>query len=166
MLTLRAYRETDAPKVASWLNDKNVFVWWSAGKLGDYPLEPARLNAFYAPGIAAGDWFPFVMEDDGEGVGQMLMRWKNKEAGWLHFGFIVVDGSRRGKGYGSGMLRLAFQKAFGELGASRVTLNVFEDNAPALRCYAALGFKQADEAWLTVGGESRRALVMEKRKES
>lgn len=163
MLTLRAYRPDDAGKVAGWLVDEEVFLWWSAGKLGDYPLSPERLNAFYAPHIAQGDWFPQTMEDDGEVAGGMLMRWKERKSGWLHFGFIVVDGSKRGRGYGSGMLNLAFEHAFKTLGASRVTLNVFADNLPAIRCYERLGFARESERTINIGGRKMKVFRYEKK---
>ena len=164
MLSLRAYRNEDAEHVASWLTNETEFDWWSAGKLGAFPLYPQRLNAFYAEGVASGDWFPKIMEEDGCVCGQMLMRWKDKEAGRLHFGFIVVDGSQRGKGLGFAMLSMALEYAFHIKRAEYVTLNVFADNVPAIRCYERLGFTRAQAIELEIGGEKRAAYVYEKRR--
>ena len=164
MLNLRAYRNEDAAHVAAWLTGAEEFLWWSAGNLGEYPLDPQALNAFYAEGIASGEWFPRTMEEDGRVCGQMLMRWQDKGEGWLHFGFIIVDGTQRGKGLGFGMLSMALEYAFHIRQAKRVTLNVFADNAPAIRCYERLGFVRAQAIELEIGGEKRAAYVYEKRR--
>ena len=162
MLNLRAYRNEDAQCVASWLKDEQEFMWWSAGKLGAFPLDPDALNDFYAQGIASGEGFPRTMEEDGRVCGQMLMKKTDEET--VHFGFIVVDSSQRGKGLGFAMLSMALEYAFHLRRAKRVTLNVFADNAPAIRCYERLGFACAGETELEVNGEKRRAFLYEKRK--
>ena len=163
MLSLRAYKSEDAKHVAAWLTGEEEFLWWSAGNLGAYPLIPEALNAFYAEGIASGEWFPRTMEEDGRVCGQLLMRWKDKGEGWLHFGFIIVDGSQRGKGLGFAMLSMALEYAFHIRRAKRVTLNVFADNAPARRCYERLGFVRAGEFTQEIGGENVRFFTYEKR---
>ena len=164
MLNLRAFKEADAKYVASWLTNEKEFAWWSAGKLGSYPLDPQALCVLYAPGIASGDWFPKTMEEDGEVCGQMLMRWEDKSEGWLHFGFIIVDCSQRSKGLGFAMLSMALEYAFHLKRATRVTLNVFEDNAPAIRCYERLGFVRGETLEIEVSGEKHRAYRYERRR--
>lgn len=161
MLTLRAYRNSDAKEIAPWLADKQVFAWWSAGLLGEYPLDPDRLNAYYAPGVASGEWFPRTMEEDGRVCGQLLMR--RMEEGRMHFGLIIVDPSIRGKGLGYAMLSMALEYAFALRGAKRVTLNVFSDNAPAIRCYERLGFARTKAFKADIAGEKAQLYQYEKR---
>lgn len=159
MLKLREFAARDAQTIAAWIGGEETFLWWSAGKLGDYPLTAQRLIDFYAAAAPGEDWMPLVMEDDGRLCGSMLMR--RVEAARIHFGFIVVDGSVRGKGYGSGMLRLALERAFDVPGVRRVTLNVFADNAPAIACYERLGFVRGAEIAIEVGGQALPAVVYE-----
>ncbi len=161
LLSLRAYRNEDAAYVASWLKDEQVFAWWSGGTLGAYPLAPDTLNAYYAPGVASGEWFPRVMEEDGRVCGQLLMR--RKEEGGIHFGLIIVDPDARGKGLGSAMLNLALEYAFHIKRAKRVTLNVFSENAPARRCYERLGFTCTGEFTAEIGGKEERLYGYEKK---
>ena len=163
MLSLRAYKAEDASQIAQWLRDEQVFIWWSAGNMGTYPLVSEKLNAYYAPGVAAGDWFPRVMEEDGKAVGSMLMRWKDREAGILHFGFIVVNPDARGKGLGYAMLAMALEYAFYLKGAKRVTLHVFADNAAAIRCYERLGFTRTGEFTAEIDGKKARLYAYEKK---
>ena len=53
--------------------------------------------------------------------------------------FIIVDKTKRGKGYGKEMLNLALQYAFQITGA-KVQLNVFSENIVAKQCYEKVGF--------------------------
>lgn len=54
--------------------------------------------------------------------------------------FIIVDKTKRGKGYGKEMLNLALQYAFQITGAKAVQLNVFSENIVAKQCYEKVGF--------------------------
>ena len=54
--------------------------------------------------------------------------------------FVIVDKTKRGKGYGKEMLNLALQYAFQITGAKAVQLNVFNENTSAKQCYEKVGF--------------------------
>ena len=54
--------------------------------------------------------------------------------------FVIVDKSKRGKGYGKEILNLALQYAFQITGAKAVQFNVFNENASAKQCYEKVGF--------------------------
>ena len=58
----------------------------------------------------------------------------------IRFGWVIVDNSIRGKGYGTRMLRLGLKYAFEILGAKKITIGVFENNKPAYNCYKNAGF--------------------------
>ena len=68
------------------------------------------------------------------------MRYLNGDRKLLRFGWVVVDSAARGKGYGAQMLRLGLTYAFEFLGAEKVTIGVFENNAIAHSCYQKVGF--------------------------
>ena len=76
-------------------------------------------------------------------AGHMIMRFLDEKKTSLRFGFVVVDDTKRGKGYGREMLWLALKYAFEILKVSRVTIGVFVNNAPAYKCYKALGFVES-----------------------
>lgn len=161
MLTLRAYQTGDAQTIASWIRDKTVFTWWSAGKLGAFPLGADTLAAAYKAALDAGDAFPRVLEEDGKPCGQLMMRRADAET--MHFGYIVVDPDARGKGLGSAMLAMAMEFAFHIKGAKRVTLHVFAENAPAIRCYERLGFHRIAAFSMEIDGRQMRLYTYEKR---
>ena len=74
-------------------------------------------------------------------VGHLIMRFTDEEKKVLRFGFVIVDDSKRGKGYGKEMLSLALKYSFEILKVEKVTLGVFENNLPAYYCYKSVGFK-------------------------
>ena len=77
-------------------------------------------------------------------VGHMTLRFTGDEKSIVRFGFVIVDDTKRGMGYGKEMLNLAIQYARDDLGAKKITLGVFENNAEAEYCYRAVGFKDVD----------------------
>ena len=79
--------------------------------------------------------------DESGVVGHLIMRFTDDNKKELRFGFVIVDDTKRGKGYGKEMLQLSIQYAFQILKVQKITLGVFENNEPAYRCYKAVGFK-------------------------
>lgn len=142
MLRLRPYKACDAKAVVSWIGDETAFYKWSAGRLGTYPITAEELNRKYDSFACADDFFVMAAFDEKGIAGQVMMRFLDEEKKELRFGFIIVDGSRRGKGYGKEMLKLAAEYAFTILKAERITLGVFENNQPAIRCYKSAGFRE------------------------
>ena len=78
-------------------------------------------------------------EDNGEAVGFFCYS-VNVEDNTGFLKFIIVDGRKRGAGYGKKMLQLAVRYAFLLTGAEPVGLNVFEENSAAKHCYESVGF--------------------------
>ena len=79
--------------------------------------------------------------DDEEIVGHLILRYTDPEKSVIRFGFVIVDDSRRGMGYGKMMLKQALDYAFNVLKAEKVTLGVLENDPPAYHCYIAAGFR-------------------------
>jgi RimJ/RimL family protein N-acetyltransferase len=59
----------------------------------------------------------------------------------VHLGLIVVDPSLRGQGIGEQMVSLAARYGKEFLQMDRITLNVFDCNPVAKRCYEKAGFQ-------------------------
>ena len=66
-----------------------------------------------------------------------------------------------GKGYGTDTMRLAVRYAFMELNLNRVTLNVFEYNPRAIRCYEKAGFRHEGRQRQFLNRNGRRWDVLE-----
>lgn len=142
MLRLRPFKACDAKAVVSWIGDEEAFYKWSAGRLGEYPITAEGLNRYYDSFAYDDRFFVMAAYDEDGIVGQVMMRFLDGEKKELRFGFIIVNNSLRGKGYGKQMLKLAAKYAFEILKVEHVTLGVFENNEPACRCYKAAGFRE------------------------
>ena len=79
----------------------------------------------------------------------------------IRFGFVIVDDSKRGKGYGKQLLRLSIDYALRELGAQKITLGVFCDNHSAIECYKSVGFRITGEDAYSIDGEEWKEFEME-----
>lgn len=163
MEQLRAFELDDAETVISWIKDEHSFLQWSADTYKKYPIYPVDMIARYDEVLRAhnGMAFPLIFMDEGVVVGHLLVRVIDKEQGLVRFGYIIVDSEKRGKGYGSKMLRIALEYACEKLGAKRVTLGVFENNPSAYRCYKAVGFNQIDSIDTIINGEPWKCLELE-----
>ncbi len=163
MLRLRPYKKCDAKRIVAWIKDKDTFNKWSAGKIKSYPLTAEELNGYYA-GYDESDEFFVMSAFDEDGVtGQLVMRFLDEEKKFLKFGFVIVDSSKRGKGYGREMLRLAMEYARNILKVEKITIGVFENNIPAYKCYKSIGFAKnpEKETIYSIDGESWKCYELE-----
>ena len=150
MLRLRPYKECDAKTIVSWCKDEQSLRRWSSDRYDHYPITSDDINKKYFD--CNGDcpemdnFYPMTAFDESGVVGHLIMRFTDAEKRFLRFGFVIVDDSKRGKGYGKEMLRLAIRYGFEILKAEQVNLGVFDNNMPAYHCYKAAGFRDVEVA--------------------
>lgn len=166
MLRLRPYKKCDAEQIAGWIKDETSFYKWSAGRFADFPITGADINRKYTDcngDCAESDnFYPMTAFDETGTVGHLIMRFTDAGKKILRFGFVIVDDSRRGSGYGKQMIGLALQYAFEILKAEKVTIGVFENNPPARYCYRSAGFTETGEEELCeIMGETWKIIEME-----
>ena len=155
MLKLRPYKSCDAQAIAKWVQDRDVFVKWGGERFGDHPVSAETIDQKYRQenGDCAepDNFYPWTAFDGDRIVGHFIMRYINGDRKLLRFGWVVVDSTARGRGYGAEMLRLGLRYAFDFLGAEKVGIGVFKNNAPAHKCYQKVGFADVgvtkDGAW-------------------
>ena len=145
MLRLRPYKSCDSKIIEKWIQDKEVFKRWGGERFGEFPISAQIIDEKYS--LNNGDcaeednFYPWVaFDEENHVVGHFIMRYLNGDNRLLRFGWVIVDDTRRGKGYGTEMLQIGLQYAFDILGADRVTIGVFENNESAHRCYRKVGF--------------------------
>ena len=148
MLKLRPYKSCDAQAIAKWVQNKDVFTVWGGERFGNYPITAEIIDKKYSSdnGDCAepDNFYPWTAFDENGVVGHFIMRYINGDKNVIRFGWVVVDSTVRGKGYGTQMLRLGIKYAFEILGAEKVTIGVFENNTPAHTCYKKVGFADVD----------------------
>lgn len=142
MLRLRPYKACDAEEITKWLKDEYALRQWSADRYGKYPITPDDMNNYYDGDRNSGRIWGMTAFDDTGVVGHLTMRFPTDDSlDEVRLGFVIVDDSKRGRGYGKEMLSLAIRYAFDFIKVSKISLGVFENNIPAINCYTACGFK-------------------------
>lgn len=162
MLRLRPYKKCDAAYVVSWLGDEEIFWKWCAGVFGHFPISADALNEYYDKFADSDHFFEWTAFDADGPAGHMIMRFLNEEKSVLRFGLIVVDHTRRGRGYGKEMLLLALRYAFDILKTQKVSVGVFDNNPAAHHCYTSIGFHETEEQEIYhLMGENWRYRILE-----
>lgn len=158
MIKLRKYETQDADRVISWITDERAFRLWCADRFEEYPLSAEVFNSIYddqkhrLKGI--------IMEDENCPVGHLFVQ--NLGESSYKFGLIIVDNTKRGKGYGRRMLEEAIGYAQKLLCAKRIVLNAFDSNPAAYNCYKSLGFSETGKKTVhSFWGETHTYIEME-----
>ena len=145
ILRLRPYKSHDAEVIAKWLQDERIFYRWGGDRFGEFPITAQNIDDKYTrlngDCEEADNFYPMVAFDESGVVGHFIMRYIGDHEK-IRFGWVIVDDSKRGKGYGKRMLEMGLEYAFKILKAKQVTIGVFENNAPAYNCYKSLGFEE------------------------
>lgn len=143
-MNFRTYKEEDAKEILSWIKDEREFRLWSADRYKNYPVTPLDINNTYIECNKISNFYAFTLEDNGKIIGHLILRnpGENKEV--IRLGFVIVDSSIRGKGYGKTLINEAIKYAREKLGAKEINLRVFTNNKSAFECYKSMGFKVVD----------------------
>lgn len=141
-LTLRPYQPSDAAVITSWLKSEYLMRQWCADRYERYPVTPEDMNAYHARHIDGQRSRALTMTDGDEIVGYITLRVPADNPAEQRLGFVIIDDSKRGCGLGKALVSMAIKYAYEELGTTKVSLGVFENNPSAIHCYEAAGFHQ------------------------
>lgn len=170
-LIIRPYKPKDAEVIVSWIKDERSLRKWSSDRYGAYPITAEDINYKYLK--CNGDceepdnFYPITAVDANGPVGHLIMRYTNKEKTIIRLGFVIVDDSKRGMGYGKRMIQMAMRYAFDMLKAEKITLGVFDNNPSAYYCYKAAGFNEVpmqEDIVIEIMGEKWKCIELESRK--
>jgi len=130
-LVVRSLREPDVARLAEIAAEPEIWQRW--GELSDADLR-AKL-------AGADDVTAMVVELDGDVVG-LIQYHEETDPDYRHAGVdMFLAESARGQGYGREALLLVVGHLFEQRGHHRLTIDPAADNEPAIRCYAAAGFR-------------------------
>ena len=145
-LKLRPYKPCDAATIIGWIKDERALRLWSSDRYGAYPVTAEDMNYKYME--CNGDceepdnFYPMTAVSEEGIVGHLILRYMDEAQKTIRIGFVIVDDSKRGKGYGKRMIQMAIRYAMDMLQAEKVTLGVFANNPSAYYCYKAAGFEE------------------------
>ena len=130
-LMVRSMQEPDVARLAEIAAEPEIWQRW--GELSDADLR-AKL-------AGADDVTAMVVELDGDVVG-LIQYHEETDPDYRHAGVdMFLAESARGQGYGREALLLVAGHLFEQRGHHRLTIDPAADNEPAIRCYAAAGFR-------------------------
>ena len=167
-IKLRPYKPSDASTILTWVRDEETFRRWVTDRYPTYPITEADMNYKYFQ--CNGDcpepdnFYPFTAFCEEGILGHLIMRYTDAKKSVLRFGFVILDDSLRGKGYGKQMLKLAVKYAFDILKVQKVTLGVLGNNPGAYHCYKSAGFRdvpQETPEYYDLLGQRIRCLELE-----
>lgn len=133
--------DKDYETLSNWIGDERTHALWCANLL-PYPVTRKSFDDLLKR--ASMDWTDSAYtatENNGQPIGFFCYS-VNVEDNTGFLKFIIVDSTKRGRGYGKEMLHLALRYAFEITGATVVQLNVFNENIAARQCYERVGFVQ------------------------
>jgi ribosomal protein S18 acetylase RimI-like enzyme len=141
-MELRPFDPVHAPTVASWARTDDEARAWCARDRAPVPPE-AVLSWSREDGVAA-----YLLHDEDGPVAYGEL-WVDDDDREVELARLIVDPKRRSRGVGR---RLAVSLAeAARRSHPRVFLRVRPENAAALRCYSAAGFRRVsaatEEAW-------------------
>ncbi len=139
-MKFREYKQDDAKEILSWIKDEREFRLWSADRYKNYPALPLDINNNYLECKKASNFYPLILEDEGKVIGHLILRSIGDDKEIIRLGFIIIDRSIRGKGYGKKLIKEAIKYAKENLDAKKITLGVFINNKEAYECYKSVGF--------------------------
>lgn len=140
MLELRQYKSYDAQVIVKWLKNEYAFRQWSADRYESYPITADDMSTYYSQ-YNNDELYRLTAVDENGIIGHLTIRFIDDARKIARLGFVIVDDTKRGNGYGKQLVSSALKYAFDELKADKVTLGVFENNIPAMHCYLSCGFK-------------------------
>lgn len=171
-LRLRPYKPQDAETIITWIQDETILRKWSADRYGAYPIAAEDINYKYLECNGnckePDNFYPMTATDENGPVGHLVLRYTDPEKKVIRFGYIIVDDSKRGMGYGKKMIQMAMQYAFTMLQAEKITLGVFENNPAAYHCYKAAGFRETvleQDFIFEINGEKWKCIELEVHRE-
>jgi RimJ/RimL family protein N-acetyltransferase len=160
MVELKYFERSDFDQLIRWIDSPEFLLQWSGSQF-DYPLNEAQLEQYLANANQDGSdrlVYKVIDTETEEVIGHISLGKIDRKNKSARVGKVLVGESKaRSKGIGQQMIKEILKVAFDELHLHRVTLGVFDFNAPAIRCYEKVGFvkegllrdtnKIGDEYW-------------------
>ena len=139
-MELRRYIASDAQVITKWMKNEYAFRQWSADRYENYPITADDMNNYYSQ-YNDDELYKLTAICKDEIIGHLTIRFIDEARKIARLGFVIIDDTKRGNGYGKELVSSALKYAFEELKADKATLGVFENNTPAINCYLSCGFK-------------------------
>jgi RimJ/RimL family protein N-acetyltransferase len=151
---LRPVERADLPRYVKWFGDPDV----RAGLAMFLPISEAQEDLWFESNLSRPPGEQAWAIDAQVTTAAPGLRPAPNETGWTHIGscsfvdidwrsragecgIVIGDKTQWGKGYGTDAMRTLVGVGFHTLNLHRIWLQVFDDNARAIRSYEKIGFR-------------------------
>ena len=142
-MKIRPFKLCDGEALCRWVADEVTFTRWCAN-LFQYPLTMEQLETYRAEQENNPKDFAMTALDENDApIGHVILRCRENKT--VYIGFVVMAPQCRGKGLGAKWVTLLSRYCFHALGAETITLDVFDNNPAAWRCYQKVGYRITEE---------------------
>lgn len=137
LVRLRAPEPEDEPYYYTWINDPEVTVHL----LARYPFTHEQEREFLSrPASYESVNLTIVTLADGLPIGNVALRNASPENRMADLGIMIGDREYWNRGYGTDAMRTICRFGFDVMNLHRIQLDVFADNARAMKVYERIGF--------------------------
>ena len=154
-LHLEPFRQVYAPLIAEWPRTRQELFWLAPST--NPPLTAAKIAAWQK---RSGRSFVYRQAGDPSPIAYAELNPMRRHASHLWLGHCVVRPNLRGEGIGRRFVWELLSEAFEQLGADRVLLIVFPENAAAVRCYRRCGFRVAGSEFHRFGDNASKCRLL------
>lgn len=148
MIVLRELKEKDAPFMLEWMQDADIQRSFKRrmadSTIGDVLKFIEKASSVDAVSTGTDLHYAIADQADDQYLGTVSLKNIDLENGHAEFA-IVTRKKAHDKGIGHEATILMLKKAFNEIGLQRVYLNVFSNNASAIKLYERCGFRPEGE---------------------
>jgi RimJ/RimL family protein N-acetyltransferase len=145
-----------AEAMSRWISDPEI-----AGALGvQREASLAETHRWIEQATSENGFVPLAILAEGDHVGNVVL--DRIDSGTARLSIYIGEPEARGRGIGDAAVRLALERAFGELGLHEVWLTVHVGNGAAIATYERCGFEVEEvlKDEFLIGGERTDALRM------
>ncbi|NGM80971.1 GNAT family N-acetyltransferase [Paenibacillus sp. 7124] len=147
-IRLQYFDESDFDCLRRWSVSPEFLKQWAGPSL-HFPIEDEELRKYIAgsnrPAESDKMVYSAVHMSTGAVIGHISLAAIDRDNGHARIGRVVLDPEFRGRGFARRMMGETMRIGFEGLELHRLTLGVFDFNAPAVRAYEALGFRREGE---------------------
>ncbi len=135
-IVLRPLASGDLRRCVKWFSDPQVTQFLGRNA----PVTLAEEERWFRDYARRSDEQIFAIEVEGKHVGNLGLHRVDRVHRKADLGIVIGETGYWSRGYGTEALRTALDYGFGPLGLNKVSLEVLEDNARAIRAYVKCGF--------------------------
>ena len=157
-LLIRSFTPDDVSGLNTWVADDEILLRFAGPGL----RRPLTLDQLVAPADGTCLAFAVAERETGRTIGHVQLRGIDRDGRSCRIARVLIgEPELRGQGLGGELIKLLVEYAFSSLGVVEVTLNVYPENIPAIRCYQRFGFEFTGRPSSVPGGGEEMRYVLQ-----